>query len=91
MKPVMLATDGSPSAEPASETAIELAQLLETDLIIVSEDEAKRACSEAVIHVPSGPHPPGTNPCRSELGYARCSPSKRPKRGSCLPDRYRSN
>ena len=71
MKPVMLATDGSPSSEPASETAIELAQLLEADLISVtvwdvpyttvgfapvpvntelarlSEDEAKRACTEA--------------------------------------------
>jgi nucleotide-binding universal stress UspA family protein len=36
MKPVMLATDGSPTAEKATETAIELAQLLDTELVIVS-------------------------------------------------------
>ena len=36
MKPVMLATDGSPTAELATETAIELAQLLDTELVIVS-------------------------------------------------------
>ena len=71
MKPVMLATDGSPTAVQATETAIELAQLLDTDLVIVtvwdvpyttvgfapvpvhaelaklSEDDAKKACTEA--------------------------------------------
>ena len=36
MKPVMLATDGSPTAEKATATAIELARLLDTELIIVS-------------------------------------------------------
>jgi nucleotide-binding universal stress UspA family protein len=36
MRPVMLATDGSPTAEKATETAIELAQALDTDLVIVS-------------------------------------------------------
>jgi nucleotide-binding universal stress UspA family protein len=36
MKPVMLATDGSPTAEKAAETAIELAQLLETELVVVT-------------------------------------------------------
>ena len=36
MKPVMLATDGSPTAERATETAIELARLLDTELVIVS-------------------------------------------------------
>jgi nucleotide-binding universal stress UspA family protein len=36
MKPVLLATDGSPTAEKATETAIELAQLLETELVVVS-------------------------------------------------------
>jgi nucleotide-binding universal stress UspA family protein len=35
MKPVMLATDGSPTAAKATGTAIELAQLLETDLVVV--------------------------------------------------------
>lgn len=35
MKPVLLATDGSPAAAKATETAIELAQLLETDLVVV--------------------------------------------------------
>ena len=36
MKPVMLATDGSPTAEKATEAAIELAHLLDTELVIVS-------------------------------------------------------
>jgi len=36
MKPVMLATDGSATAEKANETAIELARLLDTELVIVS-------------------------------------------------------
>jgi nucleotide-binding universal stress UspA family protein len=72
VKPIMLATDGSPTAELATQTAIELAQLLETELIVVTawdipytavgfvaapvtpelsqlcEDDAKKACSEAV-------------------------------------------
>lgn len=36
MKPVMLATDGSPTAEKATGSAIELAKLLGTDLIVVT-------------------------------------------------------
>lgn len=36
MKPVLLATDGSPTAETATETAIELAQLLGTELVVVT-------------------------------------------------------
>jgi nucleotide-binding universal stress UspA family protein len=36
MKPVMLATDGSPTAEKATETAIELAKLFDTELVIVT-------------------------------------------------------
>jgi nucleotide-binding universal stress UspA family protein len=36
MKPIMLATDGSPTAEKATESAIELAQKLDTELIVVS-------------------------------------------------------
>jgi nucleotide-binding universal stress UspA family protein len=36
MKPVLLATDGSPTAESATATAIELAQLLDTELVIVT-------------------------------------------------------
>ena len=36
MKPVMLATDGSPTAKKATETALELARLLDTELAIVS-------------------------------------------------------
>jgi nucleotide-binding universal stress UspA family protein len=36
MKPVMLATDGSPTAAKATQTAIELAHLLDTELVIVS-------------------------------------------------------
>ena len=36
MRPVLLATDGSPTAENATDTAIELAQLLETELIVAS-------------------------------------------------------
>ena len=35
MSPVMLATDGSPTAGKASDTAIELAQLLGTELLVV--------------------------------------------------------
>ena len=36
MKPVMLATDGSPTAEKATGTAIDLAKLLDTQLIVVT-------------------------------------------------------
>ncbi len=36
MKPVLLATDGSPTAEKATETAVELAQALDTELVVVS-------------------------------------------------------
>src|SRR5690242_8285210 len=36
MKPVLLATDGSPTAEKATETAIELAKLLDTELLVVT-------------------------------------------------------
>jgi nucleotide-binding universal stress UspA family protein len=36
MKPVMLATDGSPTAEKATGTAIELAKLLDTELVVVT-------------------------------------------------------
>jgi nucleotide-binding universal stress UspA family protein len=36
MKPVLFATDGSPTAERAEETAIELAQLLEAKLVVVT-------------------------------------------------------
>ena len=36
MKPVMLATDGSPTAAKATATAIELAMLLDTDLVVVT-------------------------------------------------------
>jgi nucleotide-binding universal stress UspA family protein len=36
VKPVMLATDGSPTAERAAETAIELAGLLGTELLITT-------------------------------------------------------
>ena len=36
MKPVLLATDGSPTAEKATATAIDLARLLGTELVIVS-------------------------------------------------------
>ena len=36
MKPVMLATDGSPTAEKATTTAVELARQLGTELVIVS-------------------------------------------------------
>jgi nucleotide-binding universal stress UspA family protein len=36
MKPVLLATDGSPTAEKATGTAIELAKLLDTELIVVT-------------------------------------------------------
>src|SRR6266511_1732688 len=36
MKPVMLATDGSPTAEKATDTAIDLAWRLDTELVIVT-------------------------------------------------------
>jgi nucleotide-binding universal stress UspA family protein len=36
MKPIMLATDGSPTAEQATTTAIELAKALDTDLVVVT-------------------------------------------------------
>ena len=36
MKPIMLATDGSPTAEQATATAIDLAKALGTDLVVVT-------------------------------------------------------
>jgi len=36
VKPVLLATDGSPTADKATDTAIEFARLLDTDLVIVT-------------------------------------------------------
>jgi nucleotide-binding universal stress UspA family protein len=36
MKPLMLATDGSPTAEKATETAIELSKALDTELVVVT-------------------------------------------------------
>ncbi len=36
MKPVMLATDGSPTAKEATTKAIELAKLLDTELVVVA-------------------------------------------------------
>src|SRR5215216_5944251 len=36
MRPVMLATDGSPTADTATDTAIELAQMLDMELVIVT-------------------------------------------------------
>lgn len=36
MKPVLLATDGSPAAEQATEQAIQLAKLLGTELVVVT-------------------------------------------------------
>jgi len=36
MKPVLLATDGSPTAEKATETAIELAKVLDSELVVVT-------------------------------------------------------
>jgi nucleotide-binding universal stress UspA family protein len=36
MKPIMLATDGSPTAEKATATAIDLAKALDTDLVVVT-------------------------------------------------------
>ena len=36
MKPVLVATDGSPTAEKALVTAIELAKLLDTELVVVT-------------------------------------------------------
>jgi nucleotide-binding universal stress UspA family protein len=36
MKPIMLATDGSPTAEKATETAIELARALDAELVVAS-------------------------------------------------------
>ena len=36
MRPVMLATDGSPTAAEAADTAIELAKLLDTELVVVT-------------------------------------------------------
>jgi nucleotide-binding universal stress UspA family protein len=36
MKPILLATDGSPTAEEATKKAIELAKLFETELLVVT-------------------------------------------------------
>ena len=48
MKPVMLATDGSPTAEKATETAIDLAGLLDTELVLIA-DAAKENEADVIV------------------------------------------
>lgn len=52
MKPVMLATDGSPTAEKATATAIDLALSLNTDLVIVSVWDVPYAAYSAMGYAP---------------------------------------
>jgi nucleotide-binding universal stress UspA family protein len=52
MKPVLLATDGSPTAEKATATAIDLARLLGTELVIVSVWDVTYAGSSAMGFAP---------------------------------------
>jgi nucleotide-binding universal stress UspA family protein len=52
MKPVMLATDGSPTAEKATATAIDLSLRLETDLVVVSVWDIAYAAYSAMGFAP---------------------------------------
>lgn len=53
MKPVMLATDGSPTAEKATDTAIDLAWRLDTELVIVSAWDLHYSGSSAMGFAPA--------------------------------------
>src|SRR6266508_675151 len=53
MKPVMLATDGSPTAEKATDTAIDLAWRLDTELVIVSAWDLHYSGSSAMGLAPA--------------------------------------
>jgi nucleotide-binding universal stress UspA family protein len=52
MKPVLLATDGSPTAEKATATAIDLARRLDTELVIVSVWDIAYAGYSAMGYAP---------------------------------------
>lgn len=52
MKPVLLATDGSPTAEKATATAVDLARLVDTELVIVSVWDIAYAGSSAMGFAP---------------------------------------
>jgi nucleotide-binding universal stress UspA family protein len=52
MKPVLLATDGSPTAEKATATAIDLALNLNTDLVIVSVWDVPYTAYSAMGYAP---------------------------------------
>jgi nucleotide-binding universal stress UspA family protein len=52
MKPVMLATDGSPTAAKATASAIELARLLGTELVIVTVSDVAYASYSAIGFAP---------------------------------------
>ena len=56
MKPVMLATDGSATAEKATATAIDLARLLDTELIVVSVWDVAYAGYSAMGFAPISPN-----------------------------------
>jgi nucleotide-binding universal stress UspA family protein len=56
MKPVLLATDGSPTAEKATATAIDLARLLDTELVIVSVWDVAYAGYSAMGFAPTPMH-----------------------------------
>jgi nucleotide-binding universal stress UspA family protein len=53
MKPVMLATDGSPTAERATDTAIDLAWRLDTELVIVTAWDLQYSESSAMGFAPA--------------------------------------
>ena len=68
MKPVMLATDGSATAEKATATAIDLARLLDTELIVVSVWDIAYAGYSAM-----GFAPVSTNADLAKLGEEEAS------------------
>jgi nucleotide-binding universal stress UspA family protein len=68
MKPVMLATDGSATAEKATATAIDLARLLDTELTVVSVWDLAYAGYGAMGFVPIS-----TNADLAKLGEEEAS------------------
>ena len=68
MKPVMLATDGSATAEKATANAIDLARLLDTELIVVSVWDIPYAGFSAM-----GFAPVSTNADLAKLGEEEAS------------------
>ena len=80
MKPVLLATDGSPTAEKATATAIDLARLLGTEIVIVSVWDVAYAGYSAMGFAPIPMNADLARLCEEEASQGHCR-SGRARRG----------